>query len=74
MNRTEPPLSFTGNFTQQEAIPQEAIDACLNKEKGTACEVITPRGDTLSGQCKTTRDNKYFVCKPDRRPQRPNQN
>ena len=29
MNQTEPPLSFTGNFTQQEAIPQEAIDAAI---------------------------------------------
>lgn len=29
MNRVEPPLSFTGNFTQQEAIPQDAIDAAI---------------------------------------------
>ncbi|MDB4222295.1 DegT/DnrJ/EryC1/StrS aminotransferase family protein [Granulosicoccus sp.] len=29
MNRAEPPLRFTGNFTQQEAIPQDAIDAAI---------------------------------------------
>lgn len=29
MNRVEPPLSFKGNFTQQEAIPQDAIDAAI---------------------------------------------
>lgn len=45
--------------------PQVAIDACEDKEEGTTCQVTTPRGDTLSGTCKNTPDDKYFVCMPD---------
>jgi hypothetical protein len=44
--------------------PKEAIEVCKNKDTGTTCEVETPRGDTLSGTCQYTPDEKYFVCMP----------
>lgn len=48
--------------------PPEAIEACQGQEDGTECLMTTPRGDTLTGTCQNTPDNKYFACKPKRGP------
>ena len=44
--------------------PQEAITACQGQKTGDTCSMTTRRGDSLSGTCKNTPDNKYFVCMP----------
>lgn len=46
--------------------PQEALDVCQNKAQDSACKVTSPRGDSLAGLCKTTPDNQYFACMPER--------
>lgn len=46
--------------------PKEAIDICLKKKEESSCKMTTPRGDTLTGTCRTTPDKKYFVCAPNR--------
>lgn len=58
-------LSFAKGPGQDRKPPQEAISACEGKSEGTTCSVTTPRGDTLSGTCKNTPDDKYFVCMPE---------
>ena len=45
--------------------PQSAIDACVGKSEGTACEVSTPEGGK-AGDCAYTPDKKYFACRPNR--------
>lgn len=45
--------------------PQEAIDICKGQSEGSECKVTTPRGDTLTGICQNTPDDKYFVCMPE---------
>lgn len=45
--------------------PQEAINICEGQENGSECKMITPRGDTLTGTCQNTPDDKYFVCMPE---------
>lgn len=49
---------------QDRQPPEEAIAICKNKDAGTTCQMTTPQGDTLSGICKYTPDEKYFVCMP----------
>lgn len=44
--------------------PAEAISACEGQETGATCDVTIPRGDTLTGTCRNTPDDKYFVCMP----------
>lgn len=43
--------------------PQEAFDACDGLEEGAACEVETPRGDTLQGTCRSMGE-EALVCVP----------
>ena len=50
--------------------PQEAIQSCVNQEENSACQTKGPRGEAVQGQCKTTPDQKYFACMPER-PDRP---
>jgi len=50
--------------------PQEAIQSCVNQEENSACQTKGPRGEAVQGQCKTTPDNKYFACMPERPPRR----
>ena len=45
--------------------PPGALDACIDKESGDTCTMKTRRGDTLSGTCTNTPDNKFFVCMPE---------
>lgn len=45
--------------------PKAAQDACISKQTGNSCEVSTSNGK-LSGECRTTPDNKYFACIPNR--------
>ncbi len=45
--------------------PQESLDACKSKNKGTSCSFVSPRGDE-SGTCVSTPDNRYFACRPDK--------
>lgn len=44
--------------------PKEAINVCKNKDVGATCSITSPEGDTISGTCKNTPDDKYFVCMP----------
>ena len=50
---------------QSRVPPQSAIDNCVGKSEGTACEVSTPEG-TKTGDCAYTPDKKYFACRPQR--------
>lgn len=50
--------------------PEEAIQSCVNQEENTSCQTKGPRGEAVQGQCKTTPDNKYFACIPERPPRR----
>jgi hypothetical protein len=43
---------------------KEVLSACENKSSDDSCSMSTSRGDTLSGTCKNTPENKYFVCMP----------
>ena len=47
--------------------PHEAIQICVNQAEESACQITGPRGDTMQGKCKTTPDDKYFACMPERR-------
>jgi hypothetical protein len=50
--------------------PQDAISACQGQESGTTCSMKSPEGDTVTGTCQNTPDEKYFACKPkDRKPE-----
>ena len=49
--------------------PQEAFDACNGKSNGDTCTVVTPRGDNISGTCRTPK-GQQLVCVPDNAPQR----
>ena len=51
---------------QRGAPPQEAFDACSSQSEGDSCEVTTPRGDTLEGQCRTPPNLSELVCVPER--------
>ena len=67
-------FAYAKGPNQEGKPPKEAISACAGKDTGIACEMKTPRGDTLSGTCKNTPDKKYFVCMPDNMPERPPKN
>lgn len=56
--------------------PQEAIDICKGLDTGAECTMTTPRGDSVTGTCENTPDNKYFACKPEGGPggERPDRN
>ena len=41
--------------------PQEAIDACNDKESGEEVSFETPRGDTLEATCKMINDQLVAV-------------
>ena len=45
--------------------PQEAITACEGQSSGDTCSMTTQRGDSLTGTCQNTPDDKYFVCMPE---------
>ena len=57
-------LSFA-NGQQDRTPPKEAISACVGQLTGATCNMTTQRGDSLSGTCKNTPDEKYFVCMPE---------
>lgn len=46
-----------------KAPPKSAIDACVGKNAGDACECKGPRGNE-AGVCEYTPDKKYFACRP----------
>ena len=55
--------------------PAEAISACKDKTEGDTCDITTPQGEAITGTCKNTPDDKYFVCMPENMErQRPNGN
>jgi hypothetical protein len=64
-------LLLNAQEMQERTPPKEAITACQNKDKGTTCSITTPEGDTLSGTCSYTPDEKYFVCMPEGGPKAP---
>jgi len=45
--------------------PEEAITACEGLNTNDTCNMTTPRGDSISGTCQNTPDEKYFVCMPE---------
>ena len=45
--------------------PEEAIIACEGQSSGDTCSMTTQRGDSLTGTCQNTPDDKYFVCMPE---------
>ncbi|MDD2791245.1 MAG: hypothetical protein PHU40_11380 [Sulfurimonas sp.] len=47
--------------------PKEAIAVCKDQAEDSKCSITTPRGDTMEGTCKSTPDEKYFACMPDKR-------
>jgi hypothetical protein len=53
-----------GDQKEMREPPKEAISICAGKSEGDSCSVTTPRGDTLTGTCRNTPDNKYFACAP----------
>jgi len=55
-----------GSQDINKTIPPELIIACADKAENSTCSVINPRGDTLSGICKTTLDS-HLACKVDRK-------
>ena len=57
-------IAAFANGPQDREPPKEAIAICKNKDVGSTCQMTTPQGDTLSGTCKYTPDEKYFVCMP----------
>lgn len=48
--------------------PQVAIAVCKGKSEGTSCSMVVPSGETKTGACVYTPDNKYFACRPDDMP------
>jgi len=44
--------------------PLEAIDACSGMSSGAQCRFVSPRGDTISGTCRTP--GGMLACVPDR--------
>ena len=44
-----------GDRHERRGPPPEAFAACASQQQGDQCEVQTPRGDTLSGQCVVPR-------------------
>lgn len=48
--------------------PQAAIAACKGKSEGTSCSMVVPSGETKTGVCVYTPDNKYFACRPNDMP------
>jgi len=50
--------------------PIEAIQSCVNQEENDVCQTKGPRGESVQGLCRTTPDNKYFACLPEK-PDRP---
>jgi hypothetical protein len=59
-----------GGFGKKEP-PKEAIEACAQKYEGSECSMSTPHGDTITGKCIYTPDEKYFVCMPKDGPKPP---
>ncbi|MEZ4374206.1 MAG: hypothetical protein R3B07_25530 [Polyangiaceae bacterium] len=49
--------------------PQAALDACHGKQEGADCSFKAPRG-TISGTCRTVKDD-YFACVPSDAPPPP---
>ena len=47
--------------------PKEAIEVCEGKTTDSTCKVTSPHGDLISGTCRYTPDEKYFVCVPEKR-------
>ena len=45
--------------------PPEAYTACEGKSAGATAEMVTPRGETLTGTCEAERDGK-LVLRPER--------
>lgn len=45
--------------------PKEAISICENKSENDTCSMKTREGDTVSGTCQNTPDDKYFACMPE---------
>lgn len=52
--------------------PESAISACEGKEDQASCTMEGRRGESVTGVCENTPDDKYFACKPSRenRPKR----
>lgn len=48
--------------------PQEAISICEGKAADSTCQVTSPHGDLVNGTCQNTPDEKYFACKPEKKP------
>jgi len=44
--------------------PQEALSACSGKSDGASCGFISPRGDTISGTCRTPPAQSSLACVP----------
>jgi hypothetical protein len=57
--------SQPGSGSQMRTPPQDAINACSGKTENAPCSMTTPDG-TMSGNCHTTPDQKYFACVPNR--------
>lgn len=47
--------------------PAEALQACVNRARGDACTVETPRGDTISGTCGAP-EGRALACMPEHGP------
>ena len=62
-DRGVPPSDQSGQRKEPKAPPKPAIDACVGKKSGDACQCHGPRGDE-AGICEYTPDKKYFACRP----------
>ncbi len=63
----EPSGDGQGRGPQGGKPPQEAFDACQDSSSGDACEVLTRRGDKLTGQCLVPPrgEEEVLLCVPD---------
>jgi serine/threonine protein kinase len=64
-DRRSPPQGRAGEGMPPYPPPQNAIDACKNKQTEDACELLTPDGQ-IEGLCRQIHD--YFACIPDKPP------
>lgn len=55
-----------GNGPGGQGPPDEAIDACQGMDEGDACSFATPRGDQVTGTCRSVREG--MACVPDNHP------
>ena len=80
MAQTNPPTSGPPGAEggRPPGPPPEAFSACSGKAQGTACTMIAPRGETMTGTCEAgpgqrggpgaSSDNGQLACRPDRMP------